>query len=52
MVLPVIPDTADIIIACLAGNLDRVRQLLGSRQASIYDITAGNVNLLLVWRIR
>ena len=48
MVAQVVAETAEIILACLAGNLLKVQQLLANRQASPYDVTAGNLNLLYV----
>ncbi len=43
-----IHNTADIVQACLPGNLDFVRRLLQDGNASVYDLTSENDTLLMV----
>ncbi|OTB16373.1 hypothetical protein K445DRAFT_22008 [Daldinia sp. EC12] len=44
--LNVVPDEAEIVIACRKGDVDLVRSLFQERKGSIYDVTSKNLSLL------
>jgi hypothetical protein len=48
LALNIVPDDAEIMVACRRGNLNLVRGLFKAKRASIYDVTPENDSLLYV----
>lgn len=48
LALHIVPDDAEIMVACRCGNLNLVRELFKAKHASIYDVTPENDTLLYV----